>query len=440
MVFQMRIVKIPKGRGKFRTIYVPSHPEKLALRGLVHQIMERVEKICPDGVVHGFARQKSAVTMAQAHVGHAYTLCFDLRNFFDSITISHLKGKLPQDLIEKVLVDGAPRQGLPTSPAVANIAASDMDKAILRWGEKRQIIYTRYADDLAISYDNPALTAEILAIIPQIVGRCGFKLAKEKTRLLDAKSGRRIICGVAVDSLGIHPTRSVKRKLRAAKHQNNTYRANGLEEWAKLKPPKRRSFSLIGSADKIEQIQKLAKFWRLGNVYAKDMPDKGEDIKIDADCIITGDPIYMLGMSTWTNGWRSCTRQPDGQYRRGTVFFSHLRGTRIAALLDDKTQTIAGITRKNMLARALVHQLRDEKGTLVYDRVYGTPENIEKLVAKLKGYGIINISSAKQSHKNIKVVGHAPATWRAWFDNLSHSAAKASSGRWSGKQVRICHI
>ena len=103
---------------------------------------------------------------------------------------------------------------MPTSPSVANIAGSAIDKAIIRWRDKnhKQIIYTRYADDMSFSCDAMETVDAILTTIPNIVKQCGFKLAAHKTKVLSAKSGRRIICGVGVDATAIFPTREAKRQ------------------------------------------------------------------------------------------------------------------------------------------------------------------------------------------------------------------------------------
>ncbi len=434
----MRIITIPKRNGKKRTIYVPNGAQKSKLRSLVGQIGRKALRACPEGVCHGFARGRSPVTNALAHVGHQYTTCFDLKDFFDAVTESHLKGKLKDEELASVLVDGAPRQGLPTSPAVANLAASDMDKAILKWRDKHklQFIYTRYADDLSFSYDDPSLMKLLLETIPQIVGRCGFKVNPEKTRTMNARSGRRIITGVAVDD-AVHAPRRVKRRLRAALHQKNTAQSRGLAEWCKVKTPRERTQEkdIIGY-----ELERLTRTWRLPKFNLNKLPDKTAEEDLGDGCIVTPDPVYMLGMSTWTTGWRSCMRQPNGQFRKGVVFWCYLRGTRVAAYLSDKTMVVAGVERRVMRARALVHELRN--GAKVYDRLYGNPGDTDHLKGKLRAAGYISVEEArKQYGHGIKVVGHAPSgTRRPHFDNLSASTVTASEGSWKGKQVRVISI
>jgi len=435
----MKICKIKKGNsGKMRTIYVPSAEEKTVLRRLVGDLTRLAEKSCPVDVPHGFMRGRSAVTNAQSHVGHRFTLTMDLRDFFDSVTEIKLKGKVPAKILEMILIDGAAKQGLPTSPAASNIAAAAMDKAILKWIGTAKIVYTRYADDLAFSFDNEELLTVIVGKIQEIVTRCGFSVAEQKTQFYDAQNGRRIICGVAVDDQ-IHPTRAIKRKLRAAIHQGNQHSERGLREWMKLNPPQQRKFVAIEGSKSFSEIQSLSKLWKLGNVSPKKMPDKGPDIFIDENVIITGDPVYMLGMSTWTNGWKSCCKQPCGTHRRGCVFFSHLQGTKIAAILSAETKIHAGVERRVMVSRCLVHELRN--GTKVYDRVYGfNEENKLNLTQKLRDAGYMSAKEAKTTTGDKKVVGHAPATWKVWFDSLVSHTSIANSGVWIGKKVRVVHI
>lgn len=431
----MRIVKLPKKNGSFRTIYVPTIEEKAKLSAVKHEIERRVQNQKCKDVIHGFVRGKSSVTNAMSHVGHKFTLTMDLKDFFDSVTELRLRGKISKELQDLCLVDGAARQGLPTSPAMANLAATDIDKAILKlFGKhKLQVVYTRYADDLTFSFNEREVASLLLTEIPKIVTRSGFKIATEKTHLYESSKGRRIITGIAVDD-SLHPTRGTKRKLRAALHQKRLNQANGLREWMRLKTPQARNSNLITHDGMLDEVNSVAKAWGLRNLSATKMPDKGPDIDLGDNCIITGDPVMMLGMSTFTTGWTSCMNHPNGCHRRGTVFWTHLRGTRIAALLSDKTATHGGVTRNRMIARCLIHTLED--GRLVYDRIYGG--QMQTLIDKLNAFGAISMAQARA--KPGRVVGHAPSKWKAWFDNLHSHTSIAKSGRWKGQKVRVCTL
>lgn len=368
----MYVVQIPKKDGRKRVIYVPDEEEKEQLRGLLPDLNLRAQKAAGE-TVHGFIHGRSPVTNALAHVGKAYTVTVDLSDFFDYVTGEKLQGKLPKKVLEKVLVDGAARQGLPTSPAVANIAAADMDMAILRWIEKTgsAIVYTRYADDLAFSFDDPELVPVLPARIKQIVNRCGFNLNPQKVRVQYAGAGRRVICGVAVDDSGIYPTRAAKRRLRAARHQGNKGAARGLEEWCRLKRPRPQEPAQDGlSEKKLEALERLRRRWGLPRcdfaaaVAAKNIPEKD----LGGQCFITNDPAYFMGMSTYTNGWSSCMRQPNGEHHQGVIAWLLLPGASLAVFLAEKKKAFAGVARKVMRARCLVYHM--ENGALAYDKIY----------------------------------------------------------------------
>lgn len=231
----MKKVEIPKRGGK-RLIYVPTEEEKRELRGIYYEKL--YNRSFPDEV-QGFVPGRGPVTNAEKHVGYDATVSFDLKDFFQSVKESHIKGKVPKEIIDKVFVDGAPQQGLPTSPVIANIAALGLDKAIKRYMKKKKIdgVYTRYADDLTISLNDLSRIPELLKDIPRIVSNNQFKLNERKTRVQYAKNGRRIITGISVGEYDIQPSRYHKRKYRAMVHRKNWKSAKGMEQWLKMKEP-----------------------------------------------------------------------------------------------------------------------------------------------------------------------------------------------------------
>ncbi|MDG7000957.1 MAG: RNA-directed DNA polymerase [Nitrososphaerota archaeon] len=425
----MRKVTIPKRSGGTRLIYVPSWEEKTALRSIAGTLTSKAAKADRSGVAHGFVRYRSPVTNARAHIGHAYTVSFDLKNFFESVTPDKLVGKLSQSELDMVIVDGAARQGLPTSPAVANLAASELDKAILKWIAKRgkQIIYTRYADDLTFSFDDAALIEILRQSIPQIVSRCGFAVNPKKVRVQSATAGRRIVCGVAVGENEIYPTRAARRRLRAAIHQGNTAQINGLGEWCKLRPPSRK---MGMNHTELDELEAVCKAWRLTipkALRSLDIKKSFEPTDLGEHCEIIIDPIYILGMSTWTSGWRSCMTQPDGMYRRGVWVWVGLPGTAIAAKMSDHDMTVAGVTRKKMAARVLIHKLRD--GRMVFDRFYGGTEAMAELETQLRLAGFISIAEARKiGGSDDRVVGHITRATKPWTDNLKAVDIKLTRG------------
>lgn len=290
----MKVIKIKKKRGGYRTIYMPSADEKRELWNYLPVLQHTAEKLDRHGVSHAFTRGRSPVTNAMAHIGWRYTISFDLADFFDSVTPQNTRitreqlfphgppnpfMKSKEDIAAETLTyslailfpDGAARQGMPTSPSVANIAMAPADEEIMtliKRGRfsKPNACYTRYADDLTFSCDSMDMVRILEVEVPKIVEKYGFRINPSKTMVQCAKAGYRIITGIAVGEKNVRLPRWVRRRIRAGEHQlENGLRkrcvrrllearrrwklslpikvrlgmhVNGLKEWATLKLPK----------------------------------------------------------------------------------------------------------------------------------------------------------------------------------------------------------
>jgi len=223
-----RTARIPKGGGRFREIIIPGEEMRKDLRLFFLEIRDQMIARCNARVVHGFMPGRSSVTNASYHAGYRYTLSMDLVSFFDAVTREHLQGIIRDFVLDRVLIDNVAKQGLSTSPMLANLAAVEMDKMLLEMGVR----YTRYADDLTFSGDSAETILELKETVPAIVSRCGFEVNQKKTRTQGWRAGRRIITGLAVDHL-VQETRKNKRKRRAAEHQGHEGGAGGLMHWWK---------------------------------------------------------------------------------------------------------------------------------------------------------------------------------------------------------------
>ncbi len=228
----MRIAHIQKG-SKTRKLYIPNKEEKYRLNLIKRQLDWLYLKLGIPNSVHGFLFSRSCVTNAKEHINQPYTLCMDIKDFFDSIG-ANLLSDIPTDILQKVLVDGAPRQGLPTSPTVSNLALRTFDLWIEECAQFLDCVYTRYADDITISGELTQIKILQHIIIDELMAR-GFQINKKKTRLQSDKN-RRIITGLSVDH-DVRATRKSRRKLRAAQHQNNNNQVNGLKEWVACREP-----------------------------------------------------------------------------------------------------------------------------------------------------------------------------------------------------------
>ena len=234
------IFYISKKNGKFRRIFSIHKEQKQELRRLIPILENILLKHDKNKVSYAFIKNRNCVEHAMQHIGHKYTISMDLENFFESVNVDHVNSYLDDYIIDQCFISGAPQQGLPTSPLIANLAFLECDQKILYTLNNYHIEakYTRYADDLVISFDNKKDIGKVIFLISNIVNDAGFKINKKKTKIQNINNGRIIITGVGIDNKGLYPTRKTIKKIRAAKHKNNLTSIKGLQEWAKCKLPK----------------------------------------------------------------------------------------------------------------------------------------------------------------------------------------------------------
>ncbi len=239
--YQVYQLQIPKGKGKYRTIFAPDEQ----LNCLLKIIATKLQIIEPQyEYAHGFVKQRSPVTNAMAHTGFRYSLSMDIKDFFPSVKPHHLADFYnriePIIKPELLFINNSLPQGFPTSPILSNLAMIPVDNTIAEQLKQlnQPFSFTRYADDITVSFNEITLLQTIKNIITDTLQQYGFAINPKKTLLQDGMYRRRIITGVAIEKDKIFPPRLIKRKIRAAKHNNQKRSLGGLIEWSKLNPPK----------------------------------------------------------------------------------------------------------------------------------------------------------------------------------------------------------
>ncbi len=235
-----RIIKIKKSNNKSRSIYIPSPDYNQRLEYnlvILEEIFKSIEK--KQDVSFAFQRGKNCVLNAKQHIGFQYTLSLDIEDFFDNIKHGLVSNRIPKDIIDECFINGAPRQGLLTSPIISEIAMIDIDDKLYKLSTSYQseVIYTRYADDLIFSSNDVKVLNDISRKTQSLLFINGFKVNQRKTKYQSSRNGYRIITGISVGNDYVRSTRKSNRKLRAAIHQKNIASARGLYEWSLCKEP-----------------------------------------------------------------------------------------------------------------------------------------------------------------------------------------------------------
>ncbi|MFK7944056.1 MAG: reverse transcriptase domain-containing protein [Paracoccaceae bacterium] len=210
---------IPKRSGR-RLLEAPRPRLKAIQRRILHEILDLVPTH-PD--TFGFVRGRNCKGHASRHAGKDVVVTVDLANFFPSVHArrvhaifrclgyGHAVARLltglcttrtPADVAMSLPTGERsafrakhPPQGAPTSPALANLAAWELDIRLEAFAKRLDAHYSRYADDIALSGDRGLAFdagAPLLEQIVEIVQDCGFRINPFKTRCMRQGQQQRI--------------------------------------------------------------------------------------------------------------------------------------------------------------------------------------------------------------------------------------------------------
>ena len=248
--YRWRVVERPGG---VRLLAAP----KPRLREIQRRLLRHlVAPVPPHPAAHGCVPGRSVRTAAAPHAGAGTVLALDLEAFFATVTAGRVWGVLqgvagltepvahavtglvttvvPAAVWRRVPVPADPAardrharlgrrlavphlpQGAPTSPALANLVCTRLDRRLAGLAAAEGAVYTRYVDDLFLSGPDALRRPAFAARVTAIAADEGFRVHAGKTR--SAGRGRRqTVLGAVVN---VRPTlpRSERDALRALLH------------------------------------------------------------------------------------------------------------------------------------------------------------------------------------------------------------------------------
>lgn len=217
---------IPKSDGTSREISAPVHSLKIVQRWILVNILYKI-KTSPYS--YGFSKDGKGsplVRCAERHKGNLYILKMDVKGFYPSIKREKIYHQFTNigynaniaNLLTNLCVyeDKLP-QGAVCSPYLANLVCRNLDFRIAGYCNRRDIIYTRYADDLTFSCDNRDALKGIYGTIRKILKDEGFQLNERKSLFLSPKCRKRIL-GITVNDGIIKAPKELKRTVRSMIH------------------------------------------------------------------------------------------------------------------------------------------------------------------------------------------------------------------------------
>lgn len=210
---------LEKKHGGVRLIEAPKPRLKALQRQILSGILDRVPA---HPAVHGFRKGRSIVSFAGPHAGKPLLLRMDLEDFFPSVPAARIQAAFrtlgyPEEVAGRLTglctvatprsvwraspqsgevraLYGAPHlpQGAPASPALANLCAYRADCRLSGLARSFGAEYTRYADDLAFSF-NPGVDARRFPVYAAVILlEEGFSVNHHKTRVLGQGQQQRL--------------------------------------------------------------------------------------------------------------------------------------------------------------------------------------------------------------------------------------------------------
>ena len=200
---------IPKSKGYRKIVTYCSHDSALyqmhldAVKSLNQHLKQSV-------FTKAYVKNRSIITNAKAHLYNDIFICLDVQDFFQSLNHNrlittlyheinrHSKKHFTLNQCESLvkscsLSDRGIAVGLIPSPSLANIYLKEFDVKLYAWLAKQEldhVIYTRYADDITISFRSPnksvdEITAPLIAHVARALRTYGLKLNHKKTRVIN---------------------------------------------------------------------------------------------------------------------------------------------------------------------------------------------------------------------------------------------------------------
>jgi RNA-directed DNA polymerase len=228
---------IPKHAGGNRMIEHPSRRLKAVQKWLLANVLEAWPV---HDAATAYRKGRSIWQNAATHVGSAYLLRMDLKDFFPSLSADDLRryrAKRPIVFREWTDEDFAwfthfvfrfdrLTIGAPTSPAMSNALCFDLDVALQGISESQGVRYTRYADDLFFSTNEKDVLSNIEGLVEVTLKSLevprNLQLNTGKTRH-SSKKGARRVTGIVLGCDGkCHVGRQLKRKVRSQVHKLGT--------------------------------------------------------------------------------------------------------------------------------------------------------------------------------------------------------------------------
>ena len=190
--------ELPKKSGGTRTILQPNRSLRAIQAWILRNILDQLN---PAGEATAYIKGGGIRANVEPHATHRYFFLMDLEDFFPSIRVHRVtyvfltagySSSVANMLGALCTCTGSLPQGGVTSPALSNLTCIRLDNRIAGAASRRNLAYTRYADDITLSANTPRALRRIEPLIREIVRSEGFRVNAMKTRFAGPRVSTRI--------------------------------------------------------------------------------------------------------------------------------------------------------------------------------------------------------------------------------------------------------
>lgn len=211
-------IEKPKKNGGIRVIKPPNFNLRKIQRIILDKILYKHSQL---DCVYGLSKNKSILNNAKFHKKNVnkQLLILDIEEFFPSISQKHIIrifknigfNKENSAILTKLCTVGKSLpQGAPTSPYLASMVCSKLDKEIYIYCKRRSFLYTRYFDDISISGEN--ILSKDVEKVEKIIYKHGFNSNQKKKEFFGFGTSK-IINNIFMNELTISVTDTYKKEI-----------------------------------------------------------------------------------------------------------------------------------------------------------------------------------------------------------------------------------
>ncbi|MCF7838327.1 MAG: retron St85 family RNA-directed DNA polymerase [Candidatus Marinimicrobia bacterium] len=193
-----RTYRISKRSGGWRKICSPSKELKAIQAWILRNVLD---KLSPSQYATAYVSGKRLLDNVSPHANNRYFISMDIRNFFPSVTSFRVRAifealgysMLAGSTLARLCCyfHGLPQGGV-TSPALSNLVCLRLDRRLAGLAARRNIVFTRYADDITFSSNNRNALCRMLPITYKILISERFQPNEDKLRVM----GPRVRCSI----------------------------------------------------------------------------------------------------------------------------------------------------------------------------------------------------------------------------------------------------